>query len=156
LDTYKTSDLRLLSSWPLPHGFQTETLLFMPEKDSFAIAPQLMNSTSAITFKGGSAKSFGEKSSGILMRDPTDGTLYGVMRAKSRIVQFRPPAMEEVSGTLPEEIRPKTSGDPVKAFMLPHAKCIAMLDKGGNFYLVAKNPGDLKRWQKDLIFTPVK
>lgn len=156
LDTYKTSDLRLLSSWPLPSGFQTETLIFMPEKDSFALAPQLLNSTSAITFKGGSAKQFGEKSSGILMRDPTDGTLYGVMRSKSRIVQFRPPAMEEVSGTLPEEIRPKTSGDPVAAFMLPHAKCIAMLDKGGNFYLVAKNPGDQKRWQKDLIFTPVK
>lgn len=152
VEIWKSSDLRLLESFPLPNGFVTADLLAMPD-NTVLIAPESIQQRPAVALRNGRIIEFGEKSRGMLLPLPAArGQFFGaVMNRRGRISKIALSTLQEQSGVDPEEGRPRTSGDPMAVFAFAKIPATAVLDEKGCFYLLYRDPSG-KRWRKEILF----
>ena len=102
-----------------------------------------------------SIRRFGGNSAGVLSDSFEPDTFFALMSRKGEIAQFAIPSLEKMSSIFPEDLAPRKTGDPVKVYSVPHARCLAVLDSGGNFYLLYRD-ADGRKWRKELLFSAMK
>ncbi len=151
LEFHKTSDLRPLSNQKLPKDLTLEEMLIV-DGNICLLVPSKLDRREGICVLNGNIRRFGENCAGILSDSFEPETFFALMSRKGEIVQFALPSLERKSSILPEDITPKKQGDPVKVFSIPHAKCLAVLDSNGNFYLLYRDING-RKWQKELLFS---
>ena len=154
LEFRKTSDFRPLSSQALPDNLTPQEIL-IPDSSLYLIVPPKLAMGEGICILNGSVRRFGVNCGGILADSFEPDTFFALMSRKGEIVQFALPSLEKKTSIIPEDISPKKPGDPVRIFSIPHAKCLAVLDSSGNFYLLYRDVNG-RKWQKELLFSPAK
>ena len=154
LEFRKTSDFRPLSSQALPDNLIPQEIL-VPDASLCLIVPPKLAMGDGICILNGSVRRFGNNCGGILADSFEPDTFFALMSRKGEIVQFALPTLEKKSSIIPEDITPKKPGDPVRIFSIPHARCLAVLDSSGNFYLLYRDMNG-RKWQKELLFSPQK
>ena len=156
LEQFKNSDLKLLEKTPLPAGFETEALLILPD-GAAVVAPPAIQRRCAVIFEDGKYREFGSASRGILLNFPTESDkIFGaVMSLRGKISKIIQSTLDEQDSIIPEEARPRTTGDPIAVFAFAGHKAIAVLDERGCFYLIYRDLSG-KRWRKDILIEPAK
>ena len=153
LEFYKASDFRPLSNVRLPEKFTPQEILLCGA-NTYLIVPSKTAMSEGICVLNGNIRRFGENSAGVLVDSFEPETFFSLMSRKGEIVQFTVPSLETKSSIFPEDIAPKKNGNPIKIFSIPHARCLAVLDANGNFYLLYHDMSG-KKWQKELLFSAV-
>lgn len=154
LEFYKTSDFRPLSNLPIPEKFTPQEILLL-EENLYLLAPPKAEMQEGICVLNTSIRRFGENSAGVLSDSFEPDTFFALMSRKGEIAQIAVPSLEKKSSIFPEDLAPRKTGDPVKVYSIPHARCLAVLDSGGNFYLLYRD-ADGRKWQKELLFSAMK
>ena len=154
LEFYKTSDFRPLSNLPVPENFTPQEILFLGG-NLYLLAPPKTEMQEGICVLNTSIRRFGGNSAGVLSDSFEPDTFFALMSRKGEIAQFAIPSLEKMSSIFPEDLAPRKTGDPVKVYSVPHARCLAVLDSGGNFYLLYRD-ADGRKWQKELLFSAMK
>ena len=154
LEFYKTSDFRPLSNLPIPEKFTPQEILLLGE-NLYLLAPPKTEMQEGICVLNTSIRRFGENSAGVLSDSFEPDTFFALMSRKGEIAQIAVPSLEKKSSIFPEDLAPRKTGDPVKVYSIPHARCLAVLDSGGNFYLLYRD-ADGRKWQKELLFSAMK
>ncbi|OQA86963.1 MAG: hypothetical protein BWY31_01007 [Lentisphaerae bacterium ADurb.Bin242] len=155
LESFKSSDLRPLSSVPLPEKFVTRSALAVGP-DAVILAPRPETRCDALRIQNGQVQPFGEPSGGVLASPvPSGGLFYAVMNRKGKVALTVLSTLQEKESFSPETLVPRTTGNPEALFAFPHAKCLAVLDAGGSFYLIYKDPTG-KRFRKELLFSATR
>ena len=156
LEEIKDSDLNLLDKYPLPSGFETAALLIQADGSAVA-APSAAQHRPAVIFENGAAREFGSASRGILLDYPAESAkVFGaVMSHRGKICKIVQSTLEEQESIIPEDSRPRTTGDPIAVFAFAGHKALAVLDERGCFYLIYRDLSG-KRWQKEILIEPAK
>lgn len=154
LEFYKTSDFRPLSNLPVPENFTPQEILFLGG-NLYLLAPPKTEMQEGICVLNTSIRRFGGNSAGVLSDSFEPDTFFALMSRKGEIAQFAIPSLEKMSSIFPEDLAPRKAGDPVKVYSVPHARCLAVLDSGGNFYLLYRD-ADGRKWRKELLFSAMK
>jgi len=155
LEIFKSSDLRPLSSILLPEKFVTQSALTVGA-EAVILAPRKETLCDALRIQYGQIKAFGEPSGGVLALPlPSDSLFYAVMNRKGKVALMVLSTLQEKESFFPEALAPRTTGNPIALFPVPHAKCMPILDAGGSFYLIYKDPSG-KRFRKELLFSAVR
>jgi hypothetical protein len=148
LEQYKTSDLRPLSSETLPAGFVPWNLAVLSGSE-FLLAPPKGSMEEPLFLSNRSVRKFGENSGGqILVPGNRRNQFFSLRLRKGEIVQYQLPSLEPAASVIPEDVRPKTVGDPFKLFWIPQADCLAVLDARGSFYLLYRGSDSKGKWNK--------
>ncbi len=154
LEFCKTSDFRPLSNFPIPEDFIPQEILCLRE-NVYLLVPPETEMREGICVLNRNVRRFGGNSAGVLADSFEPDSFFALMSRKGEIAQIAVPSLEKKSSIFPEELAPRKSGDPVKVYSIPHARCLAVLDSGGNFYLLYRD-ADGRKWKKELLFSAVK
>jgi len=96
------------------------------------------------------------KSSGLISYSPKNDLLFMGVKVRGQVQVYKLPSFEEpYQIDCPPDDIPKTPGVPAKIEYLEANDFLAVLDNQGYFYLARKLKNE-KRWQKFLVFSPLK
>ena len=156
VEVIKDSDLNLLEKYPLPEGFETASLLILPDGSAVA-APSAAKQRPAVIFEDGKYRAFGGASRGILLEYPAEPEKFfgAVMSIRGKIAKIIRSTLDEQESIIPEDSRPRTKGSPAAVFAFAGHKAVAVLDERGCFYLVYRDLSG-KRWNKEILIEPAK
>jgi len=147
---------------PFPEGLKEDmSILLTKRKGEYVLVPKYSplrdeGDLFFVKYEEGVVRKSPYKSSGLVSYSPKSDLLFMGVKVRGQVQAYKLPSFEEAYPIdCPPDDIPKTPGVPAKIEYLEANEFLAILDNQGFLYLVKKQKNE-KRWQKFLVFSPLK